>query len=1071
MRLLMLNSTCCWRKPTAPFLQLGEALAARGVEVRHIVGGGGVCSFYGTLQDWNDSKCFGTQDRVTREIEAIGNPVRNLRDFETPEMHARVDSWWESQQSLPPGERVYRGFHIRDLIRGSLARHLFRPLHPDPAMPGQEEDGTEAEREMAHRMSRAAALAIEIAEAALLQIQPDCLMTFNGYFYLEWVFAAMAKRLGIRTVAHEAACFADRMFFDEAGVIGNRHGLSSGAIRHYLDVQDLTPSEQQELDAYLSDIYAGKVNTIAQAGTENLEELRARLQLPQDKRIVLLIGQVAYDTVVIYDSGVFRTSLEYLKAGIEAAQQVPDCHLVIRLHPHEMIVNNNWTWRQISEWDLPPNVTVVHSRDANTYQLMQLADCGLAMTSQAGLEMAAFGKPVVVCGRAFYRDNGFTYDVSSPEGVVPALERALADGPLAGDRKRRIDCFLHYHIFRYLVPFDTDNDRFSDEAVTRILRVCDPIGSKRQSVEPASAPPENIVPNPTFAEDTAGWKANGSSIERVELDGAHALRVATGSGAWDGVLYGCSKGNTCDDATLAADPGIRHEITVRIKADAGSAGAPVQLHVVGNGGHNYGATRAALSEDWQEVSLQIRTQAEATHLGIQIVKANHPQPVSFLVGSLNVLPEKRRSGAPAIVRRRADAFPRLLLIDEVPFGNATGYAVTITNLFRGWPRERLAEIYRTPDYDPDYEICRQHLPLWDPHLTGAKRTWRRPVRPFENPYRLWRGEFDVYSHYVNTNRALAWAKPFKPDLIFTSPVTYGTARFALRMSRRLGVPYVCHIMDDWLASWENGARPVDPKPGEKFFQQQRNKLTKKLFAGAASCQVISEPMAKAYGQRYGHDFKVFHNAIDLGHWDRGPRDYSATGTPFTIRYTGAIWNNIQMPTLAHAAEAVAELAAEGHAVRLEIYCHENFANQYGGQLRKDKHVVFCDLVPYAKMPDLMREADALLVPVTFDEKMLLFSRHSMPTKVPECMISGTPVLLYGPADAAPVAYAKQEGWGAVVDTPDKEAFKQKVLELMRDPAARERAGAPAQQLARDRHALTQVREAFWEDLLRAAHRG
>jgi glycosyltransferase involved in cell wall biosynthesis len=912
MRLLMLNSSCCWRKPTTPFLQLGEALAARGVDVRHVVGGGSVCSFYGTLQDWNDTKCATAQDRVTQSIHALGNPVRNIRDYETPEMHARVEAWWREQQHVAPDAREYRGFRMRDLIRGSLSRHLYRPLHPLADAPGNEENSSPEDREAAHRMTRAAALAIEVAEAVLLDVQPDCVLLFNGYFYLEWIFSATAKRMGIRTVAHELACFADRLFFDDAGVIGNRHRMSSGEIRHLLDVQQLSPLEQQELESYLCAVLEGRVNTISQSETEDLESLRKRLGIPADRRIILQIGQVAYDTVVVYDAGTYPTSLEFLRAGITAAQEMPDCHLVIRLHPHEMIVNNNWTWRQVSTWELPENVSVVHSRDANTYQLMQLADCGIAMTSQAGLEMAAFGKPVVVCGNAFYAGNGFTYDVNSPDGLVPALNRALADGPLTGERKRRIDTFLYHHIFRYLVPFDNDNDRFSPEAVARIHHICDPIGGRT--------------------------------------------------------------------AARAAD----------------------------------------------------------------------------------------KAAAVVASRRAASDFPRILLVNEVPFGNATGYAVTLSNLFRGWPRDRIAQIYRRTEYEPDTTLCQHNLALWDPHLHGAKKSWRKPLRPFEYSWKLRRGDFDTFKDTVNTGRAYAWARPFRPDVIFTSPTSYAAARFALELSQRLGVPFVCHTMDDWLAPWEQGARPLQPMPGEGIRQQWRNRTAKQLFARAASRQVISEAMAAAFQQRYGHAFKVIHNALDLSHWNLGPKDPGGVGTPFTIRYTGAIWNNIQMPTLALAAEAIAELAAAGEAVRLEIYTHESFARQYESALRREPHVVFRPLLPYAEMPALMHQADALLLPVTFDEQLLLFSRYSMPTKVPEYMISGAPSILFGPRDAAPVAYARQHGWGVVVDQPDKEALKAAILRLMREPQFRQAAAAPAQALAREHHNLDALREAFWDDLIAAA---
>jgi glycosyltransferase involved in cell wall biosynthesis len=1074
MRVLILNSVCCWGKSNAPFEFLGEALAQRGVDVHHVVGGGECCSYYGTLADWNDEKCFGAQARATRNIETIGNPVRNMRDYETPEMHAEVEAWWQAQKDLPPGDRVYKGFRVRDLIRGSLARHLWKPVHPDPNHPENEENGSDADREAAHRMTRAAAMGIEIAHAALQNIRPDVVLLFNGYFYLEWIFSAVARDMGIRAVAHEIACFSDRMYFDANGMIGNRHILSSGQVNHKLDARALSEGERDQLREYLRQSYDGKINNIPQADREDLEGLRARLEIPADKKVIMLIGQVSYDTVVIYDSGVFPTALDYLRASIDAAAAIPDAHLVIRLHPHEVKVNNNWTYRQISEWDLPENVTIVHSQQANTYQLMELSDAGIAMTSQAGLEMVAFGKPVAVCGRAFYKGKGFTYDVTSAAQLREVLQAALDDG-LTPDMHRRLETFLYHHIFEYLVPFDNPNDRFSDAAIDRILHVFDPIGAGGKPVEskPKLAPPRNLVPFDQILEDLAGWKGTGAEIALVHDDGDRmVLKVATGGGAWDGVLYGSEKPNTCDEKTLPCPAGAKCTLGVSIRGAEDAEGAAVLVQVVDNTGEKFGPARVELHGEWQTVSLPFRAKEDTTHLAVQMVKHNHAGSLSFFVDRLNVMAQESPdgSGAPQVLSRKTEDFPRLLLVDEVPFGNHTGYGVTITNLFRGWPKDRLAEIYRMADYEPDYSVCEQHLALFDSSRDPVGKQWPKKLQRWEYSTKLRMGYFDVHNMKVNTRRSLAWAKPFQPQAIFTSPVTYATAKLGMRLSGKMSVPYVCHIMDDWLAQWEAGVRPPNPGPREEAHQAKRNEVTKKLFEGASARQVISEMMATAYEKRYGHRFDVVHNAIDLRRWDLGPKDYSKTGSPFRILYTGAIWPSIQMPSIQHFAEAIAELGQAGHDVRLEIYTHENFEKQYTKALQHAPWVEFCGLAPYEEMPRLMYEADALLVPVTFDEDMFLFSQYSMPTKVPECMISGTPVILYGPRDATPVDYARRGGWGHVIDQPDKENLKQRVIELMKHPELRESAGVPARAQARAEHDLDVVRERFWNAIIEATYR-
>lgn len=1053
------------------------------MDVHHIVGGGEACTFFGTLEDWTVQKCHKTQDRVTDDLQGIRNPVYNMKSFETEEIRNRVEDWWKEQGGLPPKDRLYKGFRVRNLIRGSLARHLFRPLHPDPDVPGGEEDGTPEERAMAHRLSRAAALGIEIAEKALNDIRPDVVLLFNGYFYMEWIFSTVARRLGIRSVAHEIACFSNRMFFDPNGVIGNRHSMSSNMLRHAMDAEQLTLEEKNELSNFLADIYEGRVNNIPQARTEDLDGLRERLAIPRDKKIILQIGQVAYDTVMLYDYGTFSTSLDFLRAGIEAARSLPDCHLVMRLHPHEMVVNNNWTWREVQQWDLPSNVTVVHSRDANTYQLMEIADCGLAMTSQAGLEMAAFEKPVVVCGNAFYANKGFTYDLAHRGQLFDVINMALEEGGrLPEDRLAKLRTFLHYHIFRYLIPFNTENDSFTEEAVDRILDVLDPVGGKMFPAlrESATSEPVNIVEDPEFESGTGAWLPAGSSIERISgtengSDSTYVLRCMTDSGRWSGALYGCTKPNMCDERSLPCAGDTRLTISLRLKGVSDYEGVPVQVHVIGDQGRNYGTKKLTLTSDWQPLEVSIKTHPESSFLGVQVVKYDCPSAAAFLIGEFRVLPEisikSRSSRASAI--RNPESFPRLLIIDEVPFGNHTGYGVTVTNLFRGWPVDRLAQIYRMTDYEPDATVCRQQLSLYDssrdPELKDCKGLHRFLLKSWKRHMGLL--DVDMGGHRVNIRRALSWAKPFRPQAIFTSPVTYATAEFSLRMSRSLGIPYLCHIMDDWLALWESGNRSECNTRLEPLSRILRNRITDRLFVNAAARQVISPDMAEAYKHRYGYDFQVVHNAIDLRQWDLGPKDYSKVSKPFRILYTGAIWPNIQMPTLQKFAKVVAEMAEGGCPIRLEIYTHESFEKQFAREIASPPHVDFYGLVPYENMPRLMHDADALLVPVTFDEQRLLFSRYSMPTKVPEYMISGVPVILHGPVEASPVAYGIREKWGLVLESQDKNDVMSGLLDLMNNPALREQAGARARELAMANHDLDSVRANFWDQIKEVARRG
>jgi len=112
-------------------------------------------------------------------------------------------------------------------------------------------------------------------------------------------------------------------------------------------------------------------------------------------------------------------------------------------------------------------------------------------------------------------------------------------------------------------------------------------------------------------------------------------------------------------------------------------------------------------------------------------------------------------------------------------------------------------------------------------------------------------------------------------------------------------------------------------------------------------------------------------------------------------------------------------------------------------------------------------ADILLLPVNFDEHSKRYIRLSMPTKVPSYLVSGTPVLVYGPPGVAQVEYARTAGWGFVVDGRGVKALADAIGRLATDRALRHRLSAAAQRVVMN-HDATRVRSAFRAVLARAA---
>jgi glycosyltransferase involved in cell wall biosynthesis len=126
------------------------------------------------------------------------------------------------------------------------------------------------------------------------------------------------------------------------------------------------------------------------------------------------------------------------------------------------------------------------------------------------------------------------------------------------------------------------------------------------------------------------------------------------------------------------------------------------------------------------------------------------------------------------------------------------------------------------------------------------------------------------------------------------------------------------------------------------------------------------------------------------------------------------------------------------------------------------------VVPYDHVPSLLSSADVLLIPIDFDEASMRFMRLSMPTKIPDYMAAGRPVLTYAPRGSAVAEYAREGGWSLLVDEPDPDLVRDALTTLIDDRALRSDMGARARRLVVERHDGTVVRARFIEELARAS---
>lgn len=427
------------------------------------------------------------------------------------------------------------------------------------------------------------------------------------------------------------------------------------------------------------------------------------------------------------------------------------------------------------------------------------------------------------------------------------------------------------------------------------------------------------------------------------------------------------------------------------------------------------------------------------------------------------------------------SLPKVLIINQ-PFNKNTGGGITLSNLFCNWGRKNLAVACSgyllTDKMDPT--ICNNYY-----QLGSKERKWIFPLNLFRRKYYsgpvniddrantkqkvvVERSKFRVklildyivpifdyigVSHFQAKTKLSSsfckWLDAIDPDVYYMQAASREGILFCNEVIKYKKRPVVFHMMDDWPSL-------IGVKgPMKHYWDRKIDKEFRHLLNKADLLMGISDYMCEEYKNRYGKNFVTFHNPINLNFWKKAQRNnYQLTNIP-TLLYAGRIGLGIDksLENIAEAIESVNKILQSNIKFIIQT---ENAPNW----IKNFKNVHHQKFVAYEDLPRVFAQADILVLPYDFSPESQSYIKYSMPTKAPEYMASGTPIIIFAPEDTALVQYAEKYHWAAVVTENSVPVLIEKLKKLFFDRSLREQIATTAKNIAETRHDSVQVAREF-----------
>lgn len=378
--------------------------------------------------------------------------------------------------------------------------------------------------------------------------------------------------------------------------------------------------------------------------------------------------------------------------------------------------------------------------------------------------------------------------------------------------------------------------------------------------------------------------------------------------------------------------------------------------------------------------------------------------------------------------------PKLLIVSRGVWNDA-GTSSTLSNIFQNYDSAKLSQIY-IETKKPNTRLCQSFFQISEYSLIKKifkwrTRTGRRVDASYSENSDVARKEASTMN-YVREHRSFfytilrevlwhlngwrskelrSFIQDENPDVVWLtgSPLILMNrlSLYVVKMSRK---PYCIYEMDDVYSYRNCGSNPF--KYIYRFFLRRR---VKNLIKGASQVFVISPKMKREFDSLFGIDSIVLTKGID--YTDRPFREVYPT-KPVNMVYTGNLIYG-RLSTVEKLASALDEINQQSHQLVLTIYTGTPVPDSIREKMTKNGSVIFHDPVPYAQVPQIIRQSDVVLFAESFEEKKKNLARLSFSTKITDYFAEGKCLLAIGPDDIAPMEYLRDND-AAITITNDQQ---------------------------------------------------
>jgi len=308
-----------------------------------------------------------------------------------------------------------------------------------------------------------------------------------------------------------------------------------------------------------------------------------------------------------------------------------------------------------------------------------------------------------------------------------------------------------------------------------------------------------------------------------------------------------------------------------------------------------------------------------------------------------------------------------LLVTETPPGTPNGFGVTLDCMFKEIEHGVVYTDAAFKEFGDKLGYLLAQVPY---HPSG-----RSLLSFLTGKIPEWRGRYS--SSWFKKN----FSEKFSSVYAFV----YSTEsmNYAHWIAKKCKFPLVVHLADH---------SPEFERPASANILREASKLV-----------CITDEMKSMYERTLGRkDIEVLHNGAEQACSEIASplAEPFSKQNPFVLCFIGGLFSHLHGDCIEDIFEAVSHIRQKFPWVEFHLYGQRQPSDFLENLIHSDGFIHHGIVMPLEKKFEIMEKAHCFVIPSSFKEEKHRHYRYSFPTKLPELIASGRPILSYGPKETA-----------------------------------------------------------------------